>query len=44
MIGRRICAECRQKWLVEKIKQVTEERIARVAAEAAAAAPGGSGQ
>jgi hypothetical protein len=39
--GRRICAECRQEWLDEKIKQVTEERIAREAAEAAA---GGSGQ
>jgi hypothetical protein len=36
--GRRICAECFQKWLDEKIKQVTEERIAAEAAEAAAAA------
>jgi hypothetical protein len=27
--GRRICAGCFQKWLDEKIKQVTEARMAR---------------
>ena len=41
MIGRRICKACHQEWVDEKIKQVTEERVARMAAAAAA---GGGGR
>ena len=44
MIGRRVCKACHQEWVDEKIKQVTEERVARMAAAAAEAAAGGSGQ
>jgi hypothetical protein len=38
LVGRRICKACLQKWLDEMLKQVTEARIARQAAEVAAAA------